>query len=290
MKKQSPSKPSEKEPSTAPAQNSLSGQAPPPHCRHRRLRRRAGSAGTVPAARAARVRHGLYHSPAPGPGPQGDPARTAPAHHRNGGLSGQGPDAGQAGLRLCDPPQQGHVHSPRGAAPVRADGAPRPAPSYRFLPPFPGRRPAGAQHRRHPFRHGLGRHHGAAGNQGERGSGAGAGACLGQVRQHAPQRHRCRAGRPGGPGGGAAGQDHRVSPARPRPHRDRAPPGGEGPERPGESPHPVAGQDRPRLLPVQEDHHVPTDRAAHGDSPDRPDRCVRPLSAGEFPGGGTPLQ
>ncbi len=72
------------------------------------------------------------------------------------------------------------------------------------------------EHRRDPLRHGLGRHAGAQGDQGEGGGGPGAGTGLGQVRQHAAQRHRRGAGRYGRPGGGAARQDHRLSPARPR--------------------------------------------------------------------------
>ena len=129
----------------------------------------------------------------------------------DGGIPGQGPDAGQTELRLRDPPQQGHVHSARRAAPVRPGGAPRPAPPHRFLPALPGRGPAGAEHRRHPLWHGLGRHHGPAGHQGKGGGGAGAGARLGQVRQHAQERHRRRAGRSGRPGRGSARQDHATT-------------------------------------------------------------------------------
>ena len=55
-------------------------------------------------------------------------------------------------------------------------------------------------------------------------------------------------GRPGSPGGGFARKDHRLSPARPHHRQDRVPIRGEGPKRLGESPHPAAGQDRPRLL------------------------------------------
>ena len=88
----------------------------------------------------ARQRHGLCHRPAPGPDAQGDHARTAPARHRHEGHPGQGPHAGRAGLRLCDPAEQGHVHPARGAAPARAGGAARAAPADRFLPPLPGRR------------------------------------------------------------------------------------------------------------------------------------------------------
>ena len=47
----------------------------------RRLGRRAGGAGAVPAPCAAEQRHGLCHRPAPRPDPQGHHAGTAAAHH-----------------------------------------------------------------------------------------------------------------------------------------------------------------------------------------------------------------
>ena len=71
------------------------------------------------------------------------------------------------------------------------------------------------EHRRHPVGHGLRRHAGPAGHQGESRGGLCAGAGLGQVRRHAAQRHRRRSGRRGRPGGGTAGQDHRLSPSTP---------------------------------------------------------------------------
>ena len=71
----------------------------------------------------------------------------------------------------------------------------------------------------------------------------GAGAGLGQVRQHAQKRHRRRAGRHRGPGGGAAGKNHRLSARAPRCiAKSGTGPGGQGPERPGKDLHPVAGQ------------------------------------------------
>ena len=123
---------------------------------------------------------------------------------------------GRAGPRLRDPAQQGHVHPARRAAPAAAGRAARAAPADRLLLPLAGGGPAGAQHRRHPLGHGLRRHAGPAGHQGEGRGGLRAGARLGQVRRHAPQRHRRRAGRRRRPGRGAARQDHRLSPARPR--------------------------------------------------------------------------
>ena len=117
-----------------------------------------------------------------------------------------------------------------------------------------------------------------------------AGACLGQVRQHAQECHRSRTGRPCGSCRGFARQDHRISPTLPQHRQDRSHHRGEGSERPGEDPDPAQGQDRPRLLVVQEEHRLPPDRAAHGHSPDRSDRCLCPLSPGKSPGSGTPFQ
>ncbi len=220
MKKQSKSRNSGKLPANPPQKEPLSPQEGLilPHCGHRRLGRRSGGAGAIPAACAGKKRHGLCHRPAPRPDAQGDHARTPPTRHRNGGIPGQRPDAGPAGMRLCDSAQQGDVHPARGFAPVRscrAQGTPSP---HRFLPPLPGRGPAGAEHRRHPFGDGFRRHNGLKGHQGKGRGGAGAGARLGQVRQHAPKRHRRRPGRPGGPGGGTSRKDHRLSAAR-HPHR-----------------------------------------------------------------------
>ena len=83
----------------------------------------------------------------------------------------------------------------------------------------------GPEHRRHPLGHGLGRHAGPPGHQGEGGRGLRAGAGLGQVRRHAAQRHRRRAGRRRRPGRGAAGQDRRLSRARAARQPARAGPG-----------------------------------------------------------------
>ena len=60
--------------------------------------------------------------------------------------------------RLRHPAEQGHVHPARRAAPAAAGVAARPEPSDRLLLPLARRGPAGAQHRRDPLRHGLGRH------------------------------------------------------------------------------------------------------------------------------------
>ena len=100
---------------------------------------------------------------------------------------------------------------------------------------------------------------------------------LGQVRRHAAQRHRRRAGRRGRPGGGTAGQDHRLSPARPA-HRH-------SPIRPWESKTQSALEKVFILLRTQTGHDFSLykkstiyrrDRAAHGPPPDRQDR--RPMS------------
>ena len=119
---------------------------------------------------------------------KGHHARTAPARHRHEGDPGQGSHPGAAELRLCDPAEQGHVHPAWGAAPARTGVAARTAPADRFFPPLPGAGPAGTEHRRHPFGHGLGRHAGAAGDQGKGGRGVGAGPGDGQIRRHAAQR------------------------------------------------------------------------------------------------------
>ena len=91
---------------------------------------------------------------------------------------------------------------------------------------------------------------------------------LGQVRRHAPQRHRRRVGRRRRPGGGAARQDHRLSPARAPHRRARTGRGRQSPERPRKGRDPAAGADGPRFFPVQEEHRLPPDRAAHGHPPD----------------------
>ncbi len=44
------------------------------------------------------------------------------------------------------------------------------------------------------------------------------------------------------------------------------------------------------FLPLQEEHRLPPDRAAHGHPPDRQDRHLCPVPAGEPPGGGAALQ
>ena len=44
--------------------------------------------------------------------------------------------------------------------------------------------------------------------------------------------------------------------------------GRQSPERPGKDRDPAAGADGPRLFPLQEDHRLPPDRAAHGHPPD----------------------
>ena len=59
----------------------------------------------------------------------------------------------------------------------------------------------------------------------------------------------------------------------PRPGRC---PGAQGRERAEEDLHPAARPDRPRLFPVQAEHHPPPHRAAHGRPPDRTDGRVRP--------------
>ena len=100
---------------------------------------------------------------------------------------------------------------------------------------------------------------------------------LGQVRRHAPQRHRRRPGRRRRPGGGAARQDPRLSPARPA----RSP----GPDLPWRSKTQSALEKVFILLRAQTGHDFSLykkstiyrrDRAAHGPPPDRPDR--RPMS------------
>ena len=117
-----------------------------------------------------------------------------------------------------------------------------------------------------------------------------AGAGLGQIRQHAAQRHRCRTRRPGGPGRGTARQNPRLSApcADSQQARDRA--RGAGEERPGEGRHPAPQQDRPGLLALQEEHSVPPYRAAHGHPSDRPHRQLCPLPAEQSPGSGNPFQ
>ena len=201
---------------------------PLPDRRHRRLGRRAGGAGAVPQARAGRQRPGLRRRPAPGPDAQGDHARAAPALHPDEGRAGQGPDEGQAGRRLRDPAQQGHVHPARDAAPLRAGGAPRPAPPHRFLLPLPGRRPAGSEHRRPALGHGLRRHAGGAGHQGE-----------GRARARAGSRRRqnstaCRAA-PSTPGSPTWWRRRRSCPGRSSPTSGSAssPPRASPPWRPG---------------------------------------------------------
>ena len=53
------------------------------------------------------------------------------------------------------------------------------------------------------------------------------------------------------------------------PHRQaRTCPGRQRPERPGKGRDPAAGADGPRLFPLQEDHRLSPDRAAHGHPPD----------------------
>ena len=92
-------------------------------------------------------------------------------------------------LRLCDPPQQGHVHSARRAAPVRA-AAPRGLrlPIDFFLRSL-------AEDRQEQSIGVILSGMGSDGTMGLRaikekgGGGAGSGACLGQVRQHAQERH-----------------------------------------------------------------------------------------------------
>jgi hypothetical protein len=132
------------------------------------------------------------------PDPQGDDGGAAPAGHAHEGRPGQGPPEGRAGPRVRDPAQPGHVDPARGAAPAGAGSAARVAPAHRFLLAFPGRRPARPEHRRDPLGHGLGRHARGQGHQGAGGGGLCAGARLGQVRCHASQCDRRRAGRRGG--------------------------------------------------------------------------------------------
>ena len=149
---------------------------------------------------------------------------------------------------------------------------------------------SGIEHRRSPVGHGLRRDARGAGHQGKGRARARAGPRVGQIRQHAAQRHRRRSRRPGGPGRGTPREDRRLPQARP-PHRPgRTAPGDQGPERPGEDSHPAADTHRPGLLPVQETDRVPPGRAPHGHPPDRQDRLLRPLPAGEPPGGGPALQ
>src|SRR6185369_16164761 len=90
--------------------------------------------------------------------------------------------------------------------------------------------------------------------------------------------------------GGSARKDHRLSSPRPRYRQDRVSIRGEGPERTGENPHTAADKDRAGLFALQKEHHLPPGRATDGYSPDRPDRLLRPLSTGEFPGSGAAFQ
>ena len=143
----------------------------------------------------ARQRHGLCRHPASRPQAPRHAPGTAAACHDDGREAGGKPDEGQAGLRLCHSAQQGSVDPARRALPARADGPARAAPADRLLPDQPGRRPARTGDRRHPLRHGFGWHGRPRGDPQTRRPGPGADAGNRQVRCHAAQRDRCRAGR-----------------------------------------------------------------------------------------------
>ncbi len=66
-------------------------------------------------------------------------------------------------------------------------------------------------------------------------------------------------------------------------------PGAQDRERAEEDLHPAARPDRPRLFPVQAEHHPPPHRAAHGRPPDRNDRRLRQVSAADPGRGGGAL-
>jgi hypothetical protein len=147
-----------------------------PHRRHRRVRRRARSAGTVPAPRAAAKRHGLCRRPAPGPGPQGHDGRAAAAHHQHAGAADHRPPQVQPNQVYVIPPNRElsilHGVLTCSSRTRRAACACRSTSSCARWPPT-GR----SAHRRHPLRHGLGRHAGAARDQGQRRRGVRPGPC-----------------------------------------------------------------------------------------------------------------
>ncbi len=149
--------------------------------------------------------------------------------------------------------------------------APRgPAPADRLLLPLPGPGPARAGHLHRALGHGQRRHPGRAGDQGRGRHGHGPGPGIHRVRRHAAQRHRHRPGGLRAAAGRDAGPAHRLRRRMPSADpRPAAAPGAQGRERAEEDLRPAARPDRPRLFPVQAEHHPPPDRAAHGGPPDR---------------------
>ena len=89
------------------------------------------------------------------------------------------------------PPSQDIVFAGRDAQarPSRQTGR---AHAHRFVPAVAGRSAGGPEHRRHPVRHGLGRHPRAGGDQGGGRHHAGPGPAIGPERGHAPERDRRR--------------------------------------------------------------------------------------------------
>ena len=122
-----------------------------------------------PRSRAERQRHGVRHRPAPGPDAQGHHGGTAPALHPDEGDPGQGPHPDPCRTASIVIPPNKDMSILHGVLHLLEPASPRGLRlADRLLLALARARPAGAQHRRDPLGHGIGRHAGAARHQGKR--------------------------------------------------------------------------------------------------------------------------
>ncbi len=275
-----------------------SGAAPrrsphPPHRRHRRVGRRPRGARAVPQARAARTAAWRFvvvqHLDPTHKGAMVELLQRVEPH---AGRAGQGPAEGRARPRLRDPAEQGHVDPARRAPPPAADrrraASTCPSTSSSARSPTTSRSAASAS-----ILSGMG----SDGTLGLRAIKEKAGAAFVQSLASAKfdgmprSAIECRAGRRRGPRRRAAARrSSPTSSTRRTAVRPETRSSGEAAQRAREDLHPAARAHGQRLLPLQAQHDLPPHRAAHGPAPDRQDRQLRALPAGEPARGRAALQ